>query len=234
MATPAPRWDLSNVFPGLESKEYQNAIEKLQDLIAVQEENFKTVISNLNAKSSLTDLANAVEGAINAFNELDDLASTLGAYLHSFISTDSHNNIAKRKESEFEQNLVRLQKLSVGFTTWIGKLADKIPALIEANPTAAAHAFMLKETSEQSKYLMPPEEEGLAAELSLSGASAWNKLQGTVTSQLTVDFELDGEVQKMPMPALINLHSHPDADVRKRAYEAEMTAWKTVEEPLAA
>ena len=76
--------------------------------------------------------------------------------------------------------------------------------------------------------------EGLAAELSLSGSSAWNKLQGTVTSQLTVDFELDGEVQKLPMPALINLHSHPDGDVRKRAYDAEMKAWKTVEETLAA
>jgi oligoendopeptidase F len=36
------------------------------------------------------------------------------------------------------------------------------------------------------------------------------------------------------MPALINLHSHPDAAVRKRAYDAEMIAWETVREPLAA
>jgi pepF/M3 family oligoendopeptidase len=234
MATTAPRWDLSNVFPSLESQEYKDAVEKLQKLIAAQEENFKNVISNTGSDTPMPDLAKTVEGSIKAFNELDELASTMGAYLHSFIATDSHNDIAKRLQSEFEQNIVRLQKLSVGFSAWIGKLADKIPALIEANPTAAAHAFMLKETAEQSKYLMPAEEEGLAAELSLSGASAWNKLQGTVTSQLTVDFEMDGEVQKMPMPALINLHSHPDADVRKRAYEAEMIAWKTVEEPLAA
>ena len=234
MTTSAPRWDLSNVFPGLESREYKDAVDKLKSLVAVQEENFKNVISTMDAETPLSDLAKAVEGSIKAFNELDDLATTMGAYLHSFIATDSHNDTAKRLQSEFDQHIVRLQKLSVGFSAWIGKLADKIPALIEANPTAAAHAFMLKETAEQSKFLMPAEEEGLAAELSLSGARAWNKLQGTVTSQLTVDFELEGEVQKMPMPALINLHSHPDADVRKRAYEAEMAAWKTVEEPLAA
>ena len=234
MTTSAPRWDLSNVFPGLESREYKDAVDKLKSLVAVQEENFKNVISTMDAETPLSDLAKAVEGSIKAFNELDDLATTMGAYLHSFIATDSHNDTAKRLQSEFDQHIVRLQKLSVGFSAWIGKLADKIPALIEANPTAAAHAFMLKETAEQSKFLMPAEEEGLAAELSLSGARAWNKLQGTVTSQLTVDFELEGEVQKMPMPALINLHSHPDADVRKRAYEAEMAAWKNVEEPLAA
>jgi pepF/M3 family oligoendopeptidase len=81
---------------------------------------------------------------------------------------------------------------------------------------------------------MSEAEEGLAAELSLSGASAWGKLQGTVTSQLSVDFELDGETKKLPMPALINLRSHPDGEVRRRAYEAENAAWEAVKEPLAA
>jgi pepF/M3 family oligoendopeptidase len=36
------------------------------------------------------------------------------------------------------------------------------------------------------------------------------------------------------MPALINLRSHPDEDVRRRGYEAENIAWNTLKEPLAA
>jgi pepF/M3 family oligoendopeptidase len=36
------------------------------------------------------------------------------------------------------------------------------------------------------------------------------------------------------MPELINLRSHPDEAVRRRGYEAEIEAWKSVEEPLAA
>jgi oligoendopeptidase F len=78
----------------------------------------------------------------------------------------------------------------------------------------------LKEAADQSKYLMSEAEESLAVELSLSGGNAWDKLQGTVTSQLSVDFELDGEPQKLPMPALINLRSHPDEETRHRAYDA--------------
>jgi len=81
---------------------------------------------------------------------------------------------------------------------------------------------------------MSEKEEILSSELSLSGSRAWSKLQGTVTSQKTVDFELDGEVKTLPMPALINLHAHLDESVRKRAYEAEMEAWESVKEPLAA
>jgi pepF/M3 family oligoendopeptidase len=92
----------------------------------------------------------------------------------------------------------------------------------------------VREAAVQSKYLMSAAEEALAAELSLSGATAWSNLQGTVTSQLGVDFELDGEVKKLPLPALINLHSHPDESVRRRAYEAELAALASIREPLAA
>lgn len=105
---------------------------------------------------------------------------------------------------------------------------------MKTNASAKAHEFTLLEAAEQSKYLMSEAEETLAAELTLSGGSAFGKLQGTLTSQMTVDFELDGEVKKMPMPALINLRSHPDESVRRRGYEAENKAWEGVKETLAA
>ncbi len=55
-----------------------------------------------------------------------------------------------------------------------------------------------------------------------------------VTSQLSVELEIDGETKKLPAPALINLRSHPVEEVRRKGYEKEMQAWKSVEEPLAA
>jgi pepF/M3 family oligoendopeptidase len=81
---------------------------------------------------------------------------------------------------------------------------------------------------------MGPAEESLAAELTLSGGNAWGKLQGTITSQLTAEIDLDGRVETLPMTAIINLRSHPDGDVRRRGYEVEMKAWESVAEPLAA
>jgi oligoendopeptidase F len=234
MTTKAPRWDLSNIFPGLESTEFKTAVNDLRVKIEDLEAFFNQTTALMGINTPLPKLAQALGQLVEDFNAIYELSITLSAYLHSFISTDSHNTTAMRLQSEYEQVEVRLQKLDVRFSTWVGKQEACLPEMIQADPIVSAHAFILKETAEQSKYLMSEVEEVLAAELSLSGASAWNKLQGVVTSQLTVDFELDGRTQKLPMPALINLHSHPDPGVRKRAYEAELNAWATVREPLAA
>ncbi len=127
-----------------------------------------------------------------------------------------------------------MQKLRVRMRSWLGSLGPKLNQAIQKNKTAAAHAFMLQENVRLSRYQMSNELEGLASELTLSGGNAWEKLQGTVTSQLTVDFELDGKTQKLPMPALINLRTHPDENTRRRGYEAENAAWESVKETLAA
>lgn len=234
MTTPIPHWDLSNVFPALESKEFEAAVASVKSQIDELEKYFAERVSKTDANTPVKELAVTVGGAIDRFNAMYDLAGTIRAYIHSFVSTNSRDKAAMKKLSEFEQVGVRMQNLSTQFQAWVGKLSPVLETVIGANESAKAHAFALRDAAEQSKYMMSETEEALAAELNLSGASAWGKLQGTVTSQLSVDFELDGKLQKLPMPALINLHSHPDESVRRRAYEAEMTAWKTIEEALAA
>jgi pepF/M3 family oligoendopeptidase len=109
-----------------------------------------------------------------------------------------------------------------------------LPQVLELEGAAREHAFFLQELAKQSRFLMSQPQESLAAELSLSGANAWQKLQGTVSSQLTVSFERDGDVQELPIAALQNLRYDPDEDVRRRAYEVEVAAWESVREPLAA
>ena len=56
-----------------------------------------------------------------------------------------------------------------------------------------------------------------------------------MTSQVAVPFAEAGEPQEMPVAALQNLvRYHPDEGVRRRAFEAELRAWESVREPLAA
>jgi oligoendopeptidase F len=232
MTTP-PRWDLTNVYPSLDSKEFEASIKKVKKQIGELEKFFDKNVDKTTAKTPVKKLAGLAGEAIDRFNALSEQAGTINAYIYSFVSTDSRDMLAMKKLSEFEQVGVRMQNLNTRFLAWAGKLSPVMNKVIAANPTAKAHAFMLKEAVRQSKFMMSGPEEALAAELNLSGANAWEKLQGTVTSQLTVDFELDGEVKKLPAPALINLHSHPDESVRRRAYEAEIQLWESVREPLA-
>ena len=234
MTISAPRWDLSNVYPSLESEEFKAAIQDYKKQVAALEKFYKNKLSKSDAKTKAKDLAPLVGKAIDQINKIEELSTTLYYYIYSFVTTDSHNKLAMKTMSEFEQARLPMSQLMTQFTAWLGKIASKLEKVVAGNGSAAAHAFMLREAAEQSRYLMSDEEEALAAELSLSGGNAFRKLQGLVTSQLSVDFELDAQTQKLPMPALINLHSHPDETVRQRAYEAENQAWETVKETLAA
>ncbi len=81
---------------------------------------------------------------------------------------------------------------------------------------------------------MSPELEELAAELNLTGGSAWAQLYENFTSQISADVELEGEVRTLPMTAIRNLAFHEEQDVRRRAYEAELKAWERNATPIAA
>ncbi len=229
-----PRWDLSNVYPGLESPEFEAGFNKIMQQLDDIDAFLTSKLPPASPQADAHILANVAGELIERFNETSRLARTLRAYITSFVSTDSFNKVAMRKLSEFEQVGVRLHKQQILVQQWIGSLQARLDEIIPLNPTTQTHAFFLKETAEQSRYMMSGAEEALAAELSLSGGNAWGKLQGTVTSQISVDFELDGETRKISMPALINLHSHADENVRQRAYQVEMATWKQYKEILAA
>jgi pepF/M3 family oligoendopeptidase len=228
------RWDLTNIFPSLESEEFKKAFSDTSLLIDDLMECFQTKLAPLAVDEDKTVLNKALAAYVDQLNETITHAGKVANYIYSFISTDSYNKLATRLLSQFEQITVRLENQDVTFKNWLSGLKTSIDDIIAVGGVVEEHGFTLKEIVHFSQFLMTQAEEELASELNLSGASGWEKLQGVVTSQLSVELEIEGETKKLPAPALINLRSHPDADVRKKGYEKEMQAWKSVEEPLAA
>jgi pepF/M3 family oligoendopeptidase len=234
-----PHWDLSNVYPGLESDELKQALrqgralaDELDEYLAAHQ-----IARGGPVPGEPSELAEVMGGYLARMNALQRLGFTLRSYMHSFITTDSYNMTARRLLSEFEPVLVQMERQEVQFQGWLGTAMEQTEtfrAALSVEGAAQQHVFYLKEVAEQSRYLMSEAEEGLAAELSLSGIRAWNKLQGVVTSQVRVAFERDGKVEELPITRLQNLRTDPDEAVRRRAHEAELVAWERVREPLAA
>lgn len=194
--------------------------------------------NNIGAKgeeASIGAIHQSLNGYLGQMNALRRLVFTIAGYVELHVSADSFNATARKMLSEIEPLYVMLQNMDVRFRGWLGRIAEVLPHVLEMGGPAGEHSFYLQETAEQSRYLMSEAEEGLAAELDLSGANAWSKLQGTLVSQLAVDFAVDGKDGKVSMPALINIEQHhPDQATRKRAYEKEMATWETAQESLAA
>jgi oligoendopeptidase F len=228
-----PHWDLTNIYPGLETREfeegYKATIQEIADLVRLFDENEIKEQETVPLDEAMIEVFQEV---IDSFNRVWDHVQTLRAYIQSFITTDSRNTLAQEKWSMFQPELVKLNVLGTRLTAWIGAL--DVEALVERSNTARDHAYMLRKSKIESMHLMTMDEEELAEEMSLTGGSAWEKLYGNFSSQLTVRLELKGEVQELPMSAVRNLAFDPDRDIRRRAYEAELAAWEKAALPIAA
>ncbi len=228
-----PHWDMTVVFPSLNSPEFDQGFQAVAKDIA----DLGTLFDQLGIqKREPTPLdeatVDAFEQATNRFNSVLERYRTLGAYISAFITTDSRDDLAQAKFSELHYHSVQLSQLSTRFTAWIGSL--DIAALIARSTLAHDHEYMLREAKIQAEHLMSPAEEALASELNVTGGSAWGKLHGNISSQLSVPFERNGATETLPMSAIRALASDPDREVRRRAYEAELVAWEQVSVPLAA
>ena len=174
----------------------------------------------------------AFESVVAALNAVFERANTLRAYIYSFVATNSRDTQAQARLSEFQQAAVRLSQLSIRFTSWIGSL--DVDVLLEQSAVAREYTFLLREAQRQAEQLMTPAEEALAAELNVTGGSAWSRLYSNVASQLLVPVTIDGQPPELPISALRNLAYEPNRETRRRAYEAELAAWKQAALPLSA
>ena len=228
-----PHWDMTVVYPGLESPEFEEgfrsvvaAIDSLWDLFA------EHAIGHRVPEPLTPEIVQTFDTVMGRYNAVQEETGTLRAYIESFTATDSRNTLAQARASELQNHTVRLAQLGTRLIAWIGALDTE--ALLEQSQVARDHAYFLQKAKLQASHLMSPAEESLAAELSLSSASAWNKLHNNVTSQLMVPVNIEGQPSELPMSVVRALAFEPSRDVRREAYEAEVAAWQRAALPLAA
>ncbi|MBI5706735.1 MAG: M3 family oligoendopeptidase [Armatimonadetes bacterium] len=240
--TALPRWDMTPFFPGLDSKEFETALAQVDLGTAELEALFDTAGVGAGTPLPMSpELKAQVEAAIHAYNALMEEVRLIGAYIAAFVTTDTRDELAQARDSEFKSRQPKLAKLGTRLTAWFGRLP--IADLCAASPTIEAHRYALEKGAFLATKLMSPEEEALAADLRPTGISAWSKLHGDWTSQLEVAVQWPPDLgpqtsdlrpARLSMSQVRNLAYDPDRAVRKAAFEAELAAWKAAEIPCAA
>jgi pepF/M3 family oligoendopeptidase len=230
-----PRWDVSNIYPGLESDAYNRDLDKVKtQLDEIDSFIEKNDIKKLDkAPAEIESAGKTLDELIDLLNGLIQLMETMSAFVYAFYTTDSYDKVAAKRLSELEQLDIRAKRAFVRFRGWVGSLGPVLDAVCKVAPIAREHRLVLDEIIEQAKYLMDAQLEDISSELLLSGGGSMWKLQGTVTSQLRMPFERDGETQELPITVIRNLSSDPDEDVRRRAYEIELKGWESLRESVA-
>jgi oligoendopeptidase F len=228
-----PTWSVTDVHESLSSRSFVDAMER----IGAQVHRLESLFDELDIRATDDvrvdpETGRRVDRAVMAFNETVADLEVLEAYVYATVSTDSRDETAQSSLSELDVLGSRVAPL-------LARLADfvdvhGVDALASVSDEARDHHGPLTRLAARSAHQMSEVEEGLYAELSTTGSSAWGRLQADVTSQLSIDVELPSGRTRLPMPAVRGLASDADPLVRRAAYDAEMIAWPSVATACAA
>ena len=231
-----PRWSVSDVHESLDSRGFRDAME----LMVADTSRLESLFDELDIRAipeGTTPIVDDETGrrldrAISEFNGLVARTEILEAYVYATVATDTRDEKAQSLLSEIEVVGSRITPL-------LARLADfvcdhEVDALCAVSGEARDHVGPLMRLAERSSHQMSEELEGLYAELSTTGASAWGRLQSDVTSQLTAEVRLPDGPRQLPMPAVRGMATDADPGVRRAAYDAEMEAWPRVATACAA
>jgi len=231
--TSLPTWSVTDVHESLSSRSFVDAMER----IGAQVHRLESLFDELDIRAT-DDLrvdpetGRRVDRAVMAFNETVADLEVLEAYVYATVSTDSRDETAQSSLSELDVLGSRVAPLLARLADFVD--AHGVDALASVSDEARDHHGPLTRLAARSAHQMSEVEEGLYAELSTTGSSAWGRLQADVTSQLTIDVELPSGRTRLPMPAVRGLASDADPLVRRAAYDAEMIAWPSVATACAA
>jgi pepF/M3 family oligoendopeptidase len=223
----APKWDLSSIYSSFDSPEYRRDLKLLGEKTAAFLGLLETPLPSGPA------LVPALIDLLGVYGEAGDLRENLSAYAEAIYTADTRDSRALAEINAIDAAALPLGKAVVIFRN---RLADAKGPVAEALETEAAlrpYGFFLRESLEKAGYQMSPDLEDLANDLARSGGDAWARLQEAISS--TAAAVWDGSTgERKTVVALRDLAHSPDRGLRERAYRAELTAWQSVEIPLAA
>ena len=215
------KWDLDVMYKGYEDPKYTSDYNKVLE-----------IIKNINEFVETLDINNAVsciETYLKYEESLNELLSELFTYSSLRSSTNVNDYEALGEMGKLYMTLQETVGADVKFTKFIKEV--DLDALKEQSELIKTYLFKLKKTQEEASHMLSDKEEILASKLNLVGSSSWGDLQSQLTANLSI--KVEGFDEKMPLSSVRNLAYDHSADVRKKAYVAELEAYKQIEDSVA-
>ena len=214
------KWNLDILYTGFDTVEYQNDLARLKELIP-ELVTFAKECKNMSAAELLTEYVKKSE-------EMSGLVEKLAIYANLRYSANTRDTDAASMLGIIMQSISATAAPTAVIEKTISEI-DDLDGVIASAPHLKEFEYLIKNIKRDSRYLLSDKEETVFAKMSLSGASAWSDLQSSLTSGVKVKYE--GE--EITLSAVRNLAYSPDAEVRRKAFEAEIACYDSIKESVA-
>ena len=217
------KWDLEKLYPGFDAPEYLEDIEAYRALAA-------RLLAEV--REMPVDTA-SLERAVEDLKALTRLAVKTHAFAQLTLAADANSAPAMAAMAKLKPIANRAREISSALSAKLAGVKD-LDALIASSAPLREHAYLLKTLRRDAAHVIDPALEGAVLSMQLTGGSAWEQLHDQLDGNHTVEYILGQTVRTLPLSAVRALAYSPDAQVRRAAYEAEISGYPRMEIPMAA
>jgi len=207
-------WSLNELYVSFDDTSFHNDLKTV-----------KIIMEELKAYIGLEKEEKNLIECLKKEEVLSSLIEKLASFSSLKMSVNTNDYDAIKYDSVIENMLATFADTNASLNKWIASfdldhLQDEY--LVE-------HRFILHEIKQQNKYLLSEESESVLANLKTVASSSWSNYKNQLISSLKVS--LDN--QEYPLTEVLNMAYSKDKETRKKAYEAELKAYPSIEQGLA-
>ncbi len=211
-------WDLTILYSGFDDPAIEADLASLDDAIAAK--------NALAADAESRTHSELLASYISLSETIVELSSKLYEYASLRYSTNTADPDAANMTGKLMEKFSATAAADAKLERMIASF-DDLEDLISDG--FGEYAYLLRSLKKNSRYLLADGEEALLSKMKISGSSAWEDLQASLTSGVKADYR--GE--RIPLSAVRNLAYDPDPSVRRDAYEAELACYAPIREAVA-
>jgi len=213
----AEKWCLNDIYPGYDSPQF---------------------LADFNDLKPLVEAMNAAASALQSFEDVARAIALLEEYSAKLDRISSYCNYtfaANTADEDSAKYLYQLEALNAETSRAQVRLAKFLATVADIPSQAAAHglghySYWLGFIAEDFSHMLSEDEETIISQMATTGSSAWEMMHEKLVSNLTCEYQ----GRSITINECRNLAYDPSQAVRKAAYEAELAAYKKIEEPSAA
>lgn len=226
--TTAPNWDMTPYFPSFGGDEYERFRGELANDIEAIQRDLAALGPVSSSREAWSRILERVESVFARHRHV-------GTYLGCLGAADARDEGVKRDTAAISTSRAEIEKIFVRLRDAFHSASDdEFEELVATEPLAPV-AHFLRRTRERSKFTMGADLETLAAELDVTGLSAWGRLYDQISATLEFEFEPPGKpAERLPVSRARSLQGDADPEIRRAALRGANAAWKSVADTTAA
>ena len=203
------KWDLSELFPGFDSPELQEAFDNVEEQVASFEGVRGKLAPDIDSETFLD--------VVRASEETARILNRVYAFAGLSFAADTQDQNAQSLMGRVQQFVAEIQNRTLFFNLWWKDLDDaNAQRLMD---TSGDYRYYLEEIRHFKPHTLSEAEEKVVNLKDVTGSNALVNLYDAVTNRYVFKLEVNGEVKELTRAQLQPYIQGGDPDLRAKAYQ---------------